>query len=259
MPADLPDLPDLPDRHPAAPYASTAAVSSVVVHGEQGTLYGELVQLPASPGIVVLVHSALLAPGSQPHGILRAQTLHDAGLSTLDVGLLSHQEIHFPDAHNNVPLLARRLVEFLDILRTRMQLDELREQPVGLLAAEATTPVAIRVAALRDHDIAALVCHNGLVDLAGALYLRSLAAPLLLLVDAGESQILASNRRALAMLSCRNELRLVATAGGGYGAPMPAPDAGDIDAGKPVHGAFDPDETRAATAWFLKHFTDPLR
>ena len=64
-----------------------------------------------------------------------------------------------------------------------MLLGELQTLPIGLYAANATSPVAVRVAAQRDHDIAAIVCRGGLIDLAGMLYLRSLESPLLMLVE----------------------------------------------------------------------------
>ena len=41
----------------------------------------------------------------------------------------------------------------------------------------------MRVAAQRDKDIGALVCHGGLVDLAGLQYLKVLQAPLLFFAD----------------------------------------------------------------------------
>ena len=88
---------------------------------------------------------------------LLAGQFRRAGLSTLSVDLLAHQEEHFPDVHNNVPLLSRRLVDFLGMLKNRMQMGEMRQQPIGVFAANATSPVAVRVAALRDHDIAAIV------------------------------------------------------------------------------------------------------
>ena len=150
----------------------------ISIRSEHGLLYGELAVLPDSPGLVVLAHAAMAL--DQKDKLLGGQ-FRRAGLSTLSVDLLAHQEEHFPDVHNNVPLLSRRLVDFLGMLKNRMQMGEMRQQPIGVFAANATSPVAVRVAALRDHDIAAIVCRDGLIDLAGVLYLRSLESPLLLL------------------------------------------------------------------------------
>lgn len=185
----------------------------ISIRSEHGLLYGELAVLPDSPGLVVLAHAAMAL--DQKDKLLAGQ-FRRAGLSTLSVDLLAHQEEHFPDVHNNVPLLSRRLVDFLGMLKNRMQMGEMRQQPIGLFAANATSPVAVRVAALRDHDIAAIVCRDGLIDLAGVLYLRSLESPLLLLNEETDTQHIASNRRALQEVSCRRDLRIIPEIGVDY-------------------------------------------
>ena len=211
----------------------------VSVRSEHGLLYGELATLPDSPGLVVLAHAAMAL--DQKDKLLAGQ-FRRAGLSTLSVDLLAHQEEHFPDVHNNVPLLAKRLVDFLGLLKNRMQMGELRQQPIGLFAANATSPVAVRVAALRDHDIAAVVCRDGLIDLAGVLYLRSLESPLLLLNEENDTQHVASNRRALLEVSCRKELRLIPDIGVDYA----------VSAGIAAC-------LREATEWFAGNFATPGR
>ena len=211
----------------------------VSVRSEHGLLYGELATLPDSPGLVVLAHAAMAL--DQKDKLLAGQ-FRRAGLSTLSVDLLAHQEEHFPDVHNNVPLLAKRLVDFLGLLKNRMQMGELRQQPIGLFAANATSPVAVRVAALRDHDIAAVVCRDGLIDLAGVLYLRSLESPLLLLNEENDTQHIASNRRALQEVSCRKELRLIPDIGVDYA----------VSAGIAAC-------LREATEWFAGNFGTPER
>ena len=211
----------------------------VSVRSEHGLLYGELATLPDSPGLVVLAHAAMAL--DQKDKLLAGQ-FRRAGLSTLGVDLLAHQEEHFPDVHNNVPLLAKRLVDFLGLLKNRMQMGELRQQPIGLFAANATSPVAVRVAALRDHDIAAVVCRDGLIDLAGVLYLRSLESPLLLLNEENDTQHVASNRRALQEVSCRKELRLIPDIGVDYA----------VSAGIAAC-------LREATEWFAGNFGTPER
>ncbi len=206
----------------------------LTIHSEHGTLHGRLALLPGTRGLVVLAHDkrSLDARDDVLAGIFR-----HAGLSTLSVDLLSAQEEHFPDVHNNVPLLAKRLLEFLDLIKNRMLLGEIENQPLGLFAANATSPVVVRVAALRDHDIAAIVCRGGLIDLAGMLYLRSLESPLLLLVEETDTQHIASSRRAMQEVPCRKELKLIPEIGFDY-----ATSSGfEISA-------------REAAQWFAKHF-----
>ena len=187
----------------------------VSVSSEHGLLYGELALLPDSPGIVVLAHAT---PVLDHQDKLLAGQFRRAGFSTLSVDLLAHQEEHFPDVHNNVPLLAKRLVDFLGLLRNRMLMGELKEQALGLFAAHATSPAVIRVAALRDHDIAGIVCRGGLIDLAGVLYLRSLESPLLVLAEETDTHHLASNRRALQEIKCRTALKVIPEIGIDYAA-----------------------------------------
>ena len=180
---------------------------------EHGMLHGTLDLLPEAPGIVVLAHAALALDG-RDHAA--AEKLRHAGLSTFTVDLLAKEEEHFADVHNNVPLLCKRLIDFLGVIKHRMLLDEIPTQPLGVFAATTTSPVAVRVAALRDHDIVAIVCRGGLIDLAGMLYLRSLESPLLLLEEETDMQHIASNRRALQEVRCKKELRIIPEIGIDY-------------------------------------------
>lgn len=206
----------------------------VSIRTEHGTLHGELALVADSPGLVVLAHDTQKLDRRDQ---LLARYFQHAGLSTLSLDLVAAHEENYPDVHNNVPLLAKRLVDFLGLIKHRVQMGELAEQPIGLFAANATSPVVVRVASLRDHDIAAIVCRGGLIDLAGVLYLRSLASPLLLLVEESDELHAASNRRALAEVTCPKELRLIPAIGVDYA----------ISRGFEQH-------VREATAWFKQYF-----
>ena len=208
----------------------------VSVPSEHGLLHGQLALLPDAPGIVVLAHAAAVLDTRDE---IIAGIFRHAGLSTLSVDLLARQEEQFPDVHNNVPLLSRRLLDFLGLIRNRMLLGEIRTLPMGLWAANATSPVAVRVAALRDHDIAAIVCRGGLIDLAGMLYLRSLESPLMLLVEETDARHVASSRRAIEEVPCRKELKLIPEIGIDY-----ATSAGfELSANE-------------AVKWFVEHFNN---
>ena len=207
----------------------------VSINIDHGTLHGELGILPDAPGIVVLAHGTRKLDVRDQ---MLARFFHHAGLSTLSADLIAAHEEQFPDIHNNVPLLAKRLLDFLGIIKHRMQMGELVEQPIGLFAANATSPVVVRVASLRDHDIAAIVCRGGLIDLAGVLYLRSLESPILLLVEESDDLHAASNRRALVEVSCTKELKLIPEIGIDYA----------ISPGFEI-------SAHEAAHWFVKHFT----
>jgi len=203
---------------------------------EHGLLHGQLALRPDARGLVVLAHAALALDGREE---VLAGFLRHAGLSTLCVDLVAKQEEHFSDIHNNVPLLAKRLLDFLNLIKNRMQMGELQSQPIGLCAANATSPVVVRVAALRDHDIAAIVCRGGLIDLAGMLYLRSLKSPLLMLVEDSDSQRIASSRRALNELAGVKQLKLIPEIGIDY-ATSSGFEASAIE----------------ASQWFIRYFDD---
>jgi hypothetical protein len=181
--------------------ATTMAIDSAGVR-----LHADLT-LPARPSaLVVLAHAG---PNPEARDDALAVILRHAGVGTLSFDLLTRSEDRFVDNHHNVPLLASRLVDGLTVLRQHMLLDELPSLPVGLSAAGDCSPVVVRAAAIRDRDIYAVVCRGGLIDLAGMLYLRTLASPLLVLVGDGEQRVETSNRRALRELTGRKELKLL--------------------------------------------------
>lgn len=181
--------------------------TAISINAGHGSLHGRL-SLPAKISAVVVLTHAGPAPEARDDAL--AVILQHAGIGTLTLDLLTPAEERFADLQHNVSLLARRLLDGLALLKQRMLLGELPTLPIGLSAGGDCSPVVLRVAALRDHEIYALVCRGGLIDLAGALYLRSLASPLLVLVDEDDARGTTSNRRALRELACPHELRTLA-------------------------------------------------
>lgn len=177
--------------------------TQVSVGTGHGSLHGRL-SLPAQISALVVLAHAGHHPEARDDAL--AVVLQHAGIGTLTLDLLTYAEERFADMHRNVPLLTRRLLDGLALIKRWMLLGEMPKLPIGLCAAGDCSPVVLRVAALRDRDIFAVVCRGGLIDLAGMVYLRSLASPLLLLAGDDE-QTTASNRRALRELSCRQELK----------------------------------------------------
>lgn len=144
-------------------------------------LQGSLSVPENSRGIVVFVaarDSAAAAAAGNMAGML-----HDYDFGTLAIDLLHENEAHFADAENHLPQLGERMLAVIAQLHREMEIEAIAQQPIGLIAAGPMTPLAVRVAALRDKEIGALVCHGGLVDLAGLQYLKVLQAPLLLIAD----------------------------------------------------------------------------
>ena len=178
----------------------------ILIHTEHGPLHGQLVLPPGASGLIVLAHPGL-TPASHDEAL--AVLLQHKGFATLTLDLLPHKEERFADVHNNVPLLARRLLESLNLIKRQMLDEEIPALPLGLCAAGYASPAIVRVAAQRDHDIAAIACRGGLIDLAGMLYLRSLSSPLLLLVGETDAALIASSQRAMNEIACSKALEVI--------------------------------------------------
>lgn len=164
----------------------------ITVHLPQQTLTGDLA-LPFSARALLVLVAACAASDDE---CKLAEALHHEGFATLRVDLLNSNECRFTDAASHLPLLTERLLAVIAEAHRQIELDVIPPLPIGLVAGGQTTPLAVRVAAQRDRDVRALVCHGGLVDLAGLQYLKVLQAPLLLLADAGDSAAIANAERA---------------------------------------------------------------
>lgn len=184
--------------------------SAITVSLPQLTLHGELAQ-PYAPAHGLLVFVTPCAENRPPETAdtdeEREQAMHREGFATLRIDLLRAEECRFADARDHLPLLAERLLAVIGHLHQQILLETIPALPIGLVAAGAMTPLAVRVAAQRDREVRALVCHGGLIDLAGLQYLKALQAPLLLLAEAGDTPALANAQRAQAHIAgiCRIE------------------------------------------------------
>jgi hypothetical protein len=189
----------------------------ILIHTEHGPLHGQLTLLPDARGLIILAHA-----GANPesHDEALGAILRDNGFATLRLDLLPYAEERFDDVHNNVSLLAKRLLGGLNMIKREMQNEALPILPIGLCAADHASPVIVRVAAQRDNDISALACRGGLIDLAGVLYLRSLASPLLFLLGEKDDTLVASGRRALQEVSCAKALEIIPSATSAFDSPV---------------------------------------
>jgi hypothetical protein len=182
---------------------------------EHDPLHGQWLLPPDARGLVLLVRIGINAEFSlstEPNTgeEVLAAVLQSAGLASLTIDLLTQKESRFIGVSNNVPLHTKRLLDALMRVKQHLQNEGLMTLPIGLCGSGPSSPVVVRVAALRDNDIAAVVCRGGLIDRAGSLYLHSLVAPILLLVGEEDKTLIASSQRALQEISCRKALKLVA-------------------------------------------------
>lgn len=170
---------------------------------------GDLTLPEGAAALVAFAHGS----GSSRHSPRNRQVaaaLHDAGLGTLLIDLLTPEE----DAADRVtrehrfdiPLLAGRLVDAVDWC------DEAAPGlPLGLFGASTGAAAALVAAALRPGRVGAVVSRGGRPDLA-ADALPAVRAPTLLIVGAADAQVVPLNRDAMTAMRAPAELRLVAGA-----------------------------------------------
>lgn len=173
------------------------------VPSPHGPLHGQL-ELPDQALGLILLARARHAPGDA----IMAANLLAHGYATLTFELLSSPEALFADAMQNVPRLAQRLIEILELIRNDGDMQNL---PLAILCRGDISPAAIRAAAQRDTQVRALACHGGIVDRAGLQALKLLTAPLLMLFDADEEFAPPAFRRASSHLICQHEMHILDT------------------------------------------------
>jgi dienelactone hydrolase len=174
---------------------------NIALQYPHGTLHGTL-DLPAAPrGLILLARAHHAAVDT-----VIAASLAARGYAILAMELLSAQEIQFADATQNVPRLAQRLIDVLDLIRNDGDMQEL---PLALFANGDLTPAAIRAAAQRDKQVRALACHGGLIDRAGVQALKLLVAPLQMLFDADDETGRQAYLRARTHLSGIHEMQVL--------------------------------------------------
>lgn len=205
----------------------------VFINCEKGFLLGRLTKTSDSAGLVILV--------GDTHGLSASDrqiglALRQAGFSVFELNLLTRVEAHYQDIHHNVPFLAKRLGLFIDSVKAQMEEGILPYQPYGIYAANHVSPVAIRATATHGADIAAMVCLDGLIDMAGVEFLHAFTAPLLMMVREFDDKRTAATRRALQELAYAHELRC-----------FPKPE-GETEV------TVNPEIAQAAVNWFLRHF-----
>ena len=141
-----------------------------------------------------------------PRNSYVAGELRRAGLGTLLLDLLSRDE-DSDDRHRfDIALLGARLG---DAARWLALQPETRAFALGLFGASTGAAAALRLAADRPEQIAAVVSRGGRPDLAGDDELARVRAPTLLIVGGEDRAVVGLNRQALRDLTCEKELAVV--------------------------------------------------
>ncbi|MCC2670980.1 MAG: DeoR family transcriptional regulator [Armatimonadetes bacterium] len=171
-------------------------------------LEGNLTVPPAATGVVVFAHGS----GSSRHSRRNravAETLQQAGLGTLLIDLLTHEE-EVAEAYTrhlrfDIGLLAERLVAAVDWLARDPATCSLR---IGCFGASTGAAAALVAAAARPVLVAAVVSRGGRPDLALEALPR-VTAPVLLLVGGHDEAVIPLNEQALAQLRAVKQLVIV--------------------------------------------------
>ena len=168
-----------------------------------------LLGLPqTASGLVLFAHGS----GSgrlSPRNNAVASTLRGAGLGTLLFDLLTESEAADRTNVFNIPFLAERLLQAMNLVRQR---EETASLPIGYFGASTGAAAALVAAAEAGREISAVVSRGGRPDLAAAV-LSAVQSPTLLIVGGADGVVLELNRQALAQLTCEKQLVVVPGAG----------------------------------------------
>jgi putative phosphoribosyl transferase len=171
------------------------------------TLAGALHLPEPSSGVVVFAHGSGSSRHS-PRNRYVAEVLHEAGLGTLLLDLLTPDEELNRANVFDIELLASRLAAATRWLSGQ---PDTASCSVGYFGASTGAGAALWAAAEAGSQIAAVVSRGGRPDLAGRR-LADVRAPTLLIVGSADEAVLELNRRAQAQLRCPSQLAVVAGA-----------------------------------------------
>jgi pimeloyl-ACP methyl ester carboxylesterase len=121
-----------------------------------------------------------------------AKALVEAGFGTLLLDLLTEEEAAQRANVFDLELLTGRVLDAVPWVRGD---PDLKDLPIGLFGASTGAAAALKAAAARPDEVAAVVSRGGRPDLAGA-DLDRMAAPTLLIVGGDDEPVLTWNREA---------------------------------------------------------------
>ena len=216
---------------------SNAIVSERLVRiPTDGVILEGNLHLPESAqGVVLFAHGSGSSRHS-PRNRFIARALHDVGLGTLLIDLLTAREEeaerHTRHLRFDIEMLARRLVDATSWLRHESATADLH---VGYFGASTGGGAALVAAAQLPDDVSAVVSRGGRPDLAGAA-LPNVKAPTLLIVGGEDEPVIGMNEEALKKMVCPKQLVIVP------GATHLFEEPGTLD-----------EVARLAASWFTRH------
>jgi putative phosphoribosyl transferase len=195
-----------------------------------------ILEVPSGASGVVLFSHGSGSSKSSPRNTFVAGALHQAGLGTLLMDLLTEGEDRDYARRFDIDLLTQRLAQAVSWLRHS---PETRNLAMGLFGASTGAASALRVAADWGEEISAVVSRGGRPDLAGDALPR-VKAPTLLIVGGEDYRVLELNEQACEQLKTTKKLAVVP------GATHLFEEPGTLDV-----------VAREATAWFREYLRKP--
>jgi pimeloyl-ACP methyl ester carboxylesterase len=172
-------------------------------------LEGDLILPDQARGLVLFAHGSGSSRQS-PRNQYVAATLHEAGLGTLLLDLLTPEEeqtdVYTRQYRFDIPLLAQRLVGATDWATTDPRTAGL---PLGYFGASTGAAAALLAAVERPEVVRAVVSRGGRPDLAGPDALAQVYLPTLLLVGGNDAPVITLNREAYDLLPNGKEMKII--------------------------------------------------
>lgn len=187
-------------REPRGGLSELVVVPSGAVHLEG------MLELPEKTrGIVLFAHGSGSSRLS-PRNNFVARELRAAGLGTLLIDLLTREEDQTYETRFDIGLLTDRLADAAQWLST---FPATKSLALGLFGASTGAAAALRVAADRPQQVAAVVSRGGRPDLTGNDKLARVIAPTLLIVGGHDFGVIELNEETYRKLKCEKELSVV--------------------------------------------------
>jgi putative phosphoribosyl transferase len=173
--------------------------------------------------IVVFAHGS--GSGRQsPRNQYVASVLHDSGIGTLLVDLLTSEEQRIDEKTRehrfNIKLLANRLSAVTNWLLTKNKKTKNTDISIGYFGASTGAAAALIAASEESHAagvIKAIVSRGGRPDLVHSSHLKKVQAATLFLVGSRDNgQVISLNQKAMKELKNAREKRLVMIPGAGH-------------------------------------------
>jgi len=178
---------------------------SVSSDGKRVELEGELILPPSAKGVVLFAHGSGSSRFS-PRNTYVAEVLQQRGIATLLFDLLTRAEDQVYETRFDIALLTQRLLAATAWLQSNPETINLS---IGYFGASTGAAAALQAAAKMGDKISAVVSRGGRPDLAGAVALRQVTAPTLLIVGGDDYGVIELNQQADALMNCEKKLTLV--------------------------------------------------